>query len=312
MRLALVLAVLTAAACRFDGGGVGPDDDDDNVPIDGAAGDPDGPEIDGAPVDTDGDGVDDDSDNCPAVPNQDQYDEDTDLRGDACDGCPHRFDPEQPDGDGDHVNDLCDPAPAAGGDAIVFFDGFHGSARAAAWMVGAGSDTWTVADDQLQQLATTREIKILYLSGLAPTEVLVETAVTFDEIPDSTGVDDSARSAGLVTGYAVDNDGARIAIVGDMIRSAFASFAQTEAMSDTAEEFGATYQYFAGALQEGRYVVRAIVTDQKHGVHGEEPGGGLAEASAEVTATAGALGLRTRNVKASYAYVVAFGRTATD
>jgi hypothetical protein len=305
MRLAFVLAVLTAAACRFDGGGVAADDDD--VPVDGAPG-PDGAEPDGGPVDTDGDGVEDDGDNCPAVPNQDQYDEDTDLVGDACDGCPHRLDPDQPDGDDDGVNDICDPAPAVDGDAIVFFDGFHGSARAAAWTVGAGADTWAVADDALQQLATTREIKILYVAGLAPSEVLVETAVTFDEIPESTGVDDSARSAGLVTGYAVDNDGARLAIVGDMIRSAFASFAQTEALSDTAEEFGATYQYFGGAIQEGRYVVRAIVTAEKHGVHGEEPGGGLAEASAEVTATAGAFGLRTRNVKASYAYVVAFGR----
>jgi hypothetical protein len=309
MRLAFVLAVLTAAACRFDGGGVAPDDD--GVPVDGAPGDPDGADLDGAPVDTDGDGVDDDGDNCPAVANPEQYDEDTDLVGDACDGCPHRFDPEQPDGDGDHVNDLCDPAPAVGGDAILFFDGFHGSARAAAWTVGAGADTWTVADDQLRQLATTREVKILYLSGLAPSEVVVETALTFDEIPESSGIDDSARSAGLVTGYAVDNDGARLAIVGDMIRSAFASFAQTEALYDSAEEYGATYQYFAGELKDGRYVVRAIVAAQKHGVHGEEPGGGLAEASAEVDATAGAFGLRTRNVKASYAYVVAFGRTST-
>jgi len=36
------------------------------------------------PTDTDGDGVPDESDNCPTVPNTDQTDTDGDVIGDAC------------------------------------------------------------------------------------------------------------------------------------------------------------------------------------------------------------------------------------
>ncbi len=60
-----------------------------------------------APVDADGDGILDQFDNCPSVPN-DQVDVDADGRGDACDNCVMIANPDQLDTDDDHVGDPCD------------------------------------------------------------------------------------------------------------------------------------------------------------------------------------------------------------
>ncbi|MCP3980653.1 MAG: hypothetical protein GY716_15225 [bacterium] len=46
-------------------------------------------------ADSDGDGVGDDLDNCPEVPNADQSDSDADSIGDMCDNCPTQFNPDQ-------------------------------------------------------------------------------------------------------------------------------------------------------------------------------------------------------------------------
>lgn len=62
-------------------------------------------------TDTDGDGVPDDRDNCPTVPNPDQADSDGDGIGDACDNCPEAANPDQADSDGDGVGDACDNCP---------------------------------------------------------------------------------------------------------------------------------------------------------------------------------------------------------
>ena len=74
----------------------------------------------GAP-DTDGDGVSDDADNCPAVINPAQLDQDLDGLGDSCDSdldgdgfeniddnCPDISNPDQADLDGDGSGDACD------------------------------------------------------------------------------------------------------------------------------------------------------------------------------------------------------------
>lgn len=61
--------------------------------------------------DADNDGVPDDEDNCPDVPNPDQLDSDLDGVGDACDNCPMIANPDQIDSDGDSVGDACDVCP---------------------------------------------------------------------------------------------------------------------------------------------------------------------------------------------------------
>ena len=60
-------------------------------------------------IDTDGDGVADENDNCPDIPNVSQGDGDVDDVGDVCDNCPDDFNPDQADGDGNGVGDVCDP-----------------------------------------------------------------------------------------------------------------------------------------------------------------------------------------------------------
>jgi hypothetical protein len=67
--------------------------------------------------DSDGDTVPDSSDNCPTVPNKDQYDYDGDGIGDDCDNCIVAANPDQKDSDGDRIGDACDlckrsPEPA--------------------------------------------------------------------------------------------------------------------------------------------------------------------------------------------------------
>jgi hypothetical protein len=57
--------------------------------------------------DSDGDGVPDECDNCPQVPNPGQADTDGDGVGDACDNCLDVANPGQLDSDGDGIGDAC-------------------------------------------------------------------------------------------------------------------------------------------------------------------------------------------------------------
>lgn len=61
------------------------------------------------PYDGDRDGRPDLTDNCPALVNPDQADEDGDCAGDPCDNCPMMANPDQADADGDGLGDACDP-----------------------------------------------------------------------------------------------------------------------------------------------------------------------------------------------------------
>ena len=58
--------------------------------------------------DYDDDGIEDSYDNCPRVPNREQFDSDGDKRGDLCDNCRVVDNVEQFDLDGDGLGDLCD------------------------------------------------------------------------------------------------------------------------------------------------------------------------------------------------------------
>ena len=59
--------------------------------------------------DFDEDGIEDDFDNCPFVPNRDQADSDGDCVGTACDNCADVANEFQLDADGDLLGDDCDP-----------------------------------------------------------------------------------------------------------------------------------------------------------------------------------------------------------
>ncbi|MHB8632485.1 MAG: thrombospondin type 3 repeat-containing protein [Thermoplasmatota archaeon] len=65
-------------------------------------------------ADSDRDGVQDQGDNCPGIPNHDQKDTDRDGIGDACDNCPTVYNPDQMDMDGDGIGDACEPHGHAG------------------------------------------------------------------------------------------------------------------------------------------------------------------------------------------------------
>lgn len=67
----------------------------------------------GPAVDLDADGVADQCDNCPQLPNPQQLDEDLDGHGDVCDNCVGVANPGQADAalDADGVGDACDPYP---------------------------------------------------------------------------------------------------------------------------------------------------------------------------------------------------------
>jgi hypothetical protein len=109
-----VVVASSAAAitdCELDTDGDGIPDDEDNCPTVPNPGqeDSDGDGIgDACESDQDGDGVPDDDDNCPTTPNPGQEDGDNDGVGNVCDNCPTTSNPGQADGNGDGVGDACD------------------------------------------------------------------------------------------------------------------------------------------------------------------------------------------------------------
>ena len=59
-------------------------------------------------LDNDGDGVPDNEDNCPDIPNVDQTNSDGDYHGDACDNCPDVDNEDQADTDENWIGDACE------------------------------------------------------------------------------------------------------------------------------------------------------------------------------------------------------------
>ena len=58
-------------------------------------------------VDSDNDGISDQFDNCPGIPNANQLDRDSDNIGDLCDNCPDHANSSQADFDSDGIGDAC-------------------------------------------------------------------------------------------------------------------------------------------------------------------------------------------------------------
>jgi len=111
------------------------------------------------PTDLDGDGVVDDKDNCPAIPNADQTDTDGDKLGDVCDpdddndgkfdeddNCPLVANADQKDSDGNGVGDACEGMADAGADAAIGTDaGANGDTPSEDQGGGCGCRTGTSA-----------------------------------------------------------------------------------------------------------------------------------------------------------------------
>lgn len=66
-------------------------------------------------IDIDLDGLPDEFDNCPNIPNPDQADSDGDGVGDVCDNCPNNANSSQSNSDNDDLGDACDPDFGGGG-----------------------------------------------------------------------------------------------------------------------------------------------------------------------------------------------------
>ena len=69
--------------------------------------------------DSDGDGIPDDVDNCPLIPNPSQADSDSDGIGESCDNCLSAPNPDQANADGDAVGNACDDDDDNDGDFDV-------------------------------------------------------------------------------------------------------------------------------------------------------------------------------------------------
>ena len=72
--------------------------------------------------DIDSDGVSNDQDNCPKVPNEGQEDIDGDNLGNACDNCRHVINPGQQDDDLDGIGNACDNCPTTYNPASDWLD----------------------------------------------------------------------------------------------------------------------------------------------------------------------------------------------
>jgi hypothetical protein len=132
--------------------------------------------------DSDDDGVADDVDNCPDMPNADQTDIDLDGVGDVCDNCLDMPNPEQIDGDSDGVGDACDNCPAEYNPDQSDFDGD-----------GAGDECDDDSDND----------------GLSDDDELIEGTDPLNPDTDGDGILDGADMCKLenAAGLDADNDG---------------------------------------------------------------------------------------------------------
>jgi hypothetical protein len=339
-RLIVVFAAISLAACSFDSGGLSSDDDDDTIADarvrDGAgpaddAGDGSSPPIDAfvpdapppdapPPPDEDDDGVPDIDDNCVEVDNADQHDEDDDDIGDVCDNCPHISNPLQTNTgeedagiDADGVGDDCDPFPDLGGDTIVYFQGFQGIPTG--WVLGGGANTWQVVDDALVQNSTAIDEKIFYYEDETYATAVVDVGITVTSVPIAASEDDDVRSVGVVMAFEAGNDlgfGYLCSLRDSATDLTFLNRLRITRLDDsTSAVIGSTN--FGAELLNGNYIIRTYRDEQAQNETCSAAGGvppQVRTINADVSAyPAGAIGVRTNTVAASFTYVVVFQTT---
>ncbi|MBP6630253.1 MAG: thrombospondin type 3 repeat-containing protein [Kofleriaceae bacterium] len=140
------------------------------------------PLADAAP-DGDADGVADAVDNCVAVANPTQANEDGDPLGNLCDPCPHLAGLDAAaaaaDRDGDLVGDACDPRSTSPGDVIAMFLPFDDPselgrlepASASAWSISGGALRVDVGDGEISAIWSLDQFtpRGTVVAGLTPT-----------------------------------------------------------------------------------------------------------------------------------------------
>lgn len=252
-----------------------------------------------ASVDDDGDGVVNASDNCRAVANPDQHDEDTDTVGDVCDGCPHLADPLQVNGDGDGLGDACDPRPGNPINQQVLFEPFSGTTFGA-WTAHAGS--WSQSGDAMRVIGNATIARVHRpITVPAGRGLIVETRVTIVAIDPAPGL--------VYAGLAGPVDFAAGAGNGCAIFDNTSTALEMEAMS---VEVAATTLSFnrIGGFADPISPLTASITHTRTGsarcdvaIGSDTKGGGYNNATALPLTR---IGLLSRNVTASYAYVFAY------
>jgi hypothetical protein len=327
-RSATLAALVTVLGCAFDPDGPGGASGGDGAPpADAPAGSDDaGRDIDGAapgdagtpdatPVlDGDEDGVPDGIDNCPAIPNVDQSDEESDTVGDACDNCPVAVNPDQQNGGEigvgqpvDGVGDACDPRPFQGGDTIALFDGFN--AADPGWLVGEGEFTWSVTGGRMRQTdpaGPTDESKVLYFDALTLADVLVETQVQLDALSTTMATD--FRTFGLVAAFeetgSSDEGYACLQLLNDGDESLITLDIQDDSPIDITD---ITYNINPGEMYRMWMAVDAPATEQMCATQQIKDGQFSIGESSDDVHSEGHVGLQTFQSAVSFDYVLVYG-----
>lgn len=125
--------------------------------------------------DRDGDGILDEVDNCPDIPNTDQRNEDEDRFGNLCDNCPAENNQDQSNHDLDGLGDMCDPQPGLVNE-ILYFEGFDESPSVQGWV---GLEAWQVDSGSLVQNDNGQRYYLHYNGINRPDNVQVVAKIQF-------------------------------------------------------------------------------------------------------------------------------------
>lgn len=194
-------AVCLLSGCGFsvsNGGNAGQPIDAAPRPIDAPL-DPD--------LDEDDDGVLNAADNCPAIANPMQFNEDADAHGDECDPCPQLAAAgDDADGDADGVGDGCDPHPTVAGDKLAYWNGFHEASTtppAALTTIHGSAARWSISNDRLEFKRVDEDWSILAFETLDKnhtTDAVLDITASYGTL--------AAAAAGVAVDVASNDDDA--------------------------------------------------------------------------------------------------------